>query len=312
MKTVFSSQAQLCHVWAQQNQPTGRAAHMYFDNETIFSYGSHYPAARIHKIKGKRFALVRSDTYSITTSKHLGHIKRAVSGLMSYFCVSGFEAIADPNKAVKDLDKHIDGLFDVALKRKFFADSYFNSPDASIEIERHLESVSAAINEANTLRKLIGLKPVRVNAKKREAAHNHLLKLKDFYNSPERVAKRQTREAALQAKKDARETAQKEKQADAIAKFRAGKDYGSIDTDHELLRVRGSRVETSRGAIVPLNLAKQLLLCLKQHVDIRGRTIGNFTIEDVIHNYGDNKDTLIVAGCHRILLSEAVTVLEYN
>jgi len=87
MKKVFSSHAQLAHVWVQQTQSKGRSSNMFFEGTRIYSYGFHYCAARIHTVKGKRFALVRSDAYSHSTAKHLCRIRGALNNLMPFFCV---------------------------------------------------------------------------------------------------------------------------------------------------------------------------------------------------------------------------------
>lgn len=81
MKTVFSNR-QTAHVWAQQNQPTGRNASgsISFDGPTLYSYRT--PIAYIPD--GAQYglvALLTSETYSTTTStKHMPAARSAVSG----------------------------------------------------------------------------------------------------------------------------------------------------------------------------------------------------------------------------------------
>lgn len=76
MKNVFSN-SELPHIWAAQNQQSGRTSNgsFYFDDATIYSYGRHFPIATI---KGETvFFTLRS--YSNTTRKHISKARAAVS-----------------------------------------------------------------------------------------------------------------------------------------------------------------------------------------------------------------------------------------
>lgn len=75
-KTVFDT-AQCAHVWAQQTQDWGRNAKgtVYFERETIFSYGAHFPMARFAR---KDVVLVNRDKYSTSTSAHQGDVWNAI------------------------------------------------------------------------------------------------------------------------------------------------------------------------------------------------------------------------------------------
>ena len=59
MKNVFNNR-QLAHVWANQSQDTGRNANgsMFFESDTIYSYGRHYAMARIYKRNESQKTLV--------------------------------------------------------------------------------------------------------------------------------------------------------------------------------------------------------------------------------------------------------------
>lgn len=74
MKEVFSNDM-VCHVWAQQSQQEGRNStnSIFFEGDTIYSYGAHFPMARFVSKKNqktKTAVLFCSKKYSVTTSKH--------------------------------------------------------------------------------------------------------------------------------------------------------------------------------------------------------------------------------------------------
>ena len=81
MKTVFSNDMTV-HVWAQNSQDNGRNSNgsIFFECCTIYSYGRHFPMAKI--LDG--VTLITTQSYSVTTSQHLSLVRQAVSGRVFY------------------------------------------------------------------------------------------------------------------------------------------------------------------------------------------------------------------------------------
>jgi|SRR5215469_1114822 len=77
-RTVFEN-SMVAHVWAQQNQPSGKSnnGNFFFNGQTLYSYGSHFVVGRIMKDKT---ALLATDSYSISTTRHQRYAHNAVSG----------------------------------------------------------------------------------------------------------------------------------------------------------------------------------------------------------------------------------------
>jgi hypothetical protein len=80
VKQVFKDSREVAHVWAQQNQASGRNAtrNIYFEGETIFSYGKHFPIARF---AGRGVVLVNNNGWSNTTAGHKRDVDDALRGL---------------------------------------------------------------------------------------------------------------------------------------------------------------------------------------------------------------------------------------
>jgi len=72
MIKVFSSNSKVIHKWAEQSQQEGRNSHrnIFFEGNTIYSYGKHYPMATIYN----NVILVNSESYSQTTQSHIGQV----------------------------------------------------------------------------------------------------------------------------------------------------------------------------------------------------------------------------------------------
>lgn len=92
MRHVFSSAWDVAHLWAHQLQDDARCSTtaMYFDGDTIYSYGSHFPIAKVIKNqRGEQAYLINSDTYSPSTSKHQNVVAGAIPSDSNQFSVSG-------------------------------------------------------------------------------------------------------------------------------------------------------------------------------------------------------------------------------
>lgn len=298
IKTVFSSNEQVSHIWAQQTQASGRANNVFFEADKIYSYGYHYLAAQIHTIKGKRIALVRSDAYSPSTGKHLSCIRSALNGLMEYYYVPGSKIVSSPKAASEYLDSRARDSITDAMKR-------ISVKDKS-SIGYSLECINDTFKDANNLRKLLGKKPIKPSQKQLSEVKAHLeFRLKRYHelNTPEMIAKRKV-EAEKRAERKARKVVAAA--ADRIEQFRRGEVTGVSNLPYELLRIQGNEVVTSRGARVPLDLAVTLYRAIEAGKNVIGATIGHFTVNSI--NEIEN-DKVIVIGCHRILLSEARALL---
>lgn len=92
MKHVFSSAYDVAHLWAHQLQSNARCSNtsLYFDGNTIYSYGTHFPVGKIVENKrGEKAYLFNPDFYSVSTSKHQSVVDGAIPCDALTFHVSG-------------------------------------------------------------------------------------------------------------------------------------------------------------------------------------------------------------------------------
>lgn len=81
MRTVFPS-AQVAHLWANRSQPSARNGNrtVYFNGDTIYSYGGHFPMATwAHKPGYGDVVLLNTNSYSISTSRHQRYVRQALA-----------------------------------------------------------------------------------------------------------------------------------------------------------------------------------------------------------------------------------------
>ena len=96
MKTVFSSNYDVIHAFAQQNQYEGRnqTQSVFFYNNKIYSYGHHY---LLGEFIDKNTIVINNKGYSNSTSKHISILIGATRQYKQYFLTM--------NKIVQTIDK---------------------------------------------------------------------------------------------------------------------------------------------------------------------------------------------------------------
>lgn len=80
----------VAHVWAHKllDHARNKRGNFYFQGDTIYSYGSHFPIARHVEHKGKKCILFTTRTYSSTTLGHMYETERAIPSSVEVFHVS--------------------------------------------------------------------------------------------------------------------------------------------------------------------------------------------------------------------------------
>ena len=95
------------HLWAHKTQSDARNAqgNLYFENETIYSYGSHFPIARhvTNKSGRKSAILFTTRKYSNTTAGHISAVRSSIPNGVPVFNVY------DPSLTFNSMSLHIDG-----------------------------------------------------------------------------------------------------------------------------------------------------------------------------------------------------------
>ncbi len=311
-RTVFDNR-QCAHVWAQQNQPSGRGAKgsIYFEGRTIYSYGSHFPMATFlsHAV-----VLINSDSYSVSTSRHQGYVSSAVyHKTRLYACTRVLKVAADWH----DNENARDAAIGVMLKRVTLK-----------EVEQHLcaaltkrmkKSKAAEIDAAiNTIHRTgdiysaLGLQmPKELLARLDMLTAENSDILESFKAQKEKEAKTAERKRKAQEKKDAVIL------INAVAKWQARKPLDENESpvfrraEKLYMRVNEDEIETSQGARFPVTHAKKAFLAIRRakengtyyvrnSINTHQKTfrLGAFTIDRIDVN-GDVK-----AGCHLVQWDE--------
>ena len=274
----------VAHLWAHQTQEharngAGRDYNFYFNGDTIYSYGSHFPIARhVTNKRGEAAVLMTTKGYSSTTGGHIWSVKRAVGHLT----VFNIENVVGTKPA--------DEMARYGEKLAKLATEYEKSRTRKPEV---LARIIDTVKEANLFASFFGIK----------RRFKQPAKAEEMLEECKGIAKKNA-----DAKRRAIRAEERKKQ-EAVDKWVRGetdqRPYHTMNGEVRL-RVKGDVVETTMGAQVPLTHAvkafKAIKTChdKKKTFETNGRTIrlGNFRIDRI------DEEGNVVAGCHHIKWSE--------
>jgi len=262
---------QVAHLWANKSRKSASGSHFYFEGDTIYSYGSHFPIARHYD----GVVLFTTQGYSSTTACHKSIVREACSHL-EVFHVD--DVTKDPSKA--DLKSYKASISLCALKAAKARNPEFL-----------LESLQSIVNQANAFCEHFGFST--------------------RFTMPSNLDDLKAKAAAQSVKDRAAKAARLEKiEKDNTETVRQWLSGASVSIPCSIqgvyLRYReidGPKMETSKGAIVLLSEAKKAFrfVMLKRengwHRNGEQFPIGEFHL-DAVNEQG------VVAGCHRVAWGE--------
>lgn len=278
MKQYLRNHEEVCHVWASRSQESGRCGNISFDDDTIYSYGRHFPMARFY---GDNIVLFTTKGHSVSTSTHLGLARQAIPGNYTIFHV--------PNVNSHSKSTHQENI-----------DSYMNRIKGCWK-----DYPRARVNKpyivADSQRQIEGLKGYCQWAKKRVPDYSAY-----DLNTPENILS--VKELNSRLKVEAEKLRVKTKRLTAKAKKlwidNASNDTfartktGNIHFSEILIRLTedGKEIQSSSGAYAPLKACRVLYKAIKASKPVHGIKIGNYTVT------GLNGSLRI--GCHEISRKE--------
>jgi hypothetical protein len=285
MKTVVNSK-QVTHLWANKVQSNARNANgsLFFNDSSIFSYGSHFLIAKhVTNSGGQNAVLFTTADYSKTTAKQKCWVRQSIPSAVQVFKIdlSGrFDHVTDD--VVTEYNQRKEVILGKALRARSNREWYLQEVQSL-----HLETLRF-VNFFGFDSALVT--PLGFDAATLEASR----------------VQRETYEAEKNAK---RKQADLITYAEMIADWKAGRRvYGympsSIDT---MLRLTADgQVETSRGATFPASHAVKGLRLVRsvvasgQEWKTNGHKLplGHYQIDRI------TVDGTVFAGCHVVKLAE--------
>jgi hypothetical protein len=265
MKTVFNN-SELAHIYANQTQQTGRnsSSTFYFEGKTIYSYGGHFPIAKIiTNEQGNEAMLFTYRAYSNTTGKQISIVRSATRQWKKIYCHTPSLNHSSNFASWLQLAEHEATKLQKAKKPELYLNELRRLNSQVIEYAQFFDLEI----------------PLTLTA---------VLSIKDKSENLEYMSKK-----AILIKEEKRQAdkIQKQEFKEAINKWFNGETqrlYKRCNID--FLRVNENRVETTQAVQIPLEIAKRLHNKIKTNTLQVGENLLNYRVDQV----GD----IIKIGCH--------------
>jgi hypothetical protein len=125
--------SELAEMFAKGGEGKLNGSHMFIEGDTIYSYGYHFPIAK--RFDAGRFIFTTSG-YSVSTSIHKGHVRRALNGKELIFLPK-----CDVNQSIEQKGRNEKEIAEIKdkLKRVRTENSRMHYEDRIIELRRQNE-----------------------------------------------------------------------------------------------------------------------------------------------------------------------------
>lgn len=289
MKTVFRTE-EIPHLWAHKQAKEGRApSNLSFDGATIFSYST--AIARHIEHKGKSAIVINDRSFSNSTTKHQGMMRRAIPSGIPLFYIAESRGARLSQGGLE--------LFNYAVESAATAAQGANATRQGTQKRASLEAQQCTwLERAKQVSDFFGLR--------RKVDEKTITRL---------AITRATAEKKAEKERKAKEEAQRIKYATAFESWLAGgnaeynpahnlsDDYFPAHNFPVAFRVESEELVSTLGARVPLNDARR---AYRFAVSKRGQAwrengetcpVGGYALNAISENG-------IVAGCHRITWAE--------
>lgn len=300
-KNVYKT-AEIPHLWFHKTQQSARNhGNLFFDGDTIYSYGYHFQIARhVTNERGEAAVLFNSASDSSMTAQHKQHVRRAIPGGYPVFhCNAGRRTDLCINNCLRIMQRE----FDTTLSNLKSAKS---KPSKACKYGEFLVARSSLRNFLD----FIGQEYEHLNhalTQAEEADYRQMCDEHDAKVSEARDKRSEASRTAFAAWQMQREEDSKRTIAERIEAWRNGK-YTSLPYDTPtMVRINAGTVETSRGATFPLAHAVKglplVMAIINGNMEYQRKEsdpiirLGHYTID----NIGNG---VLTAGCHNITYDE--------
>lgn len=280
MKTVYSSNSELTHVWANNPDPTvfKKSGSMSCQFDRLYSYNT-----CIAELIGDS-VVFNSYSYSPTTFKHQSYARSAVHGLKEIY-------LDIPSYNLRSLVFTQNDFNELVVKnnQNWIARLLVRAETARLKRDIYLAEAHSIEQNLKQYAELVKLEYIPLD----------LDQFKELAVSVDKERK---------AQEKIRKAEKVIQQAGDLVRWRRGEDVRS-HFEITALRVKGDEIETTKGAKIPVDHAVRAFPLLKrlhekdQSIDLSSHSIklGYYTVNRV------EKDNLIV-GCHSIPFSEIYSI----
>lgn len=298
MKTKFNN-SELSHVWANQTQTHGKGSNMFFEHETIYSYGYHFIIAKyVTNKEGQKCIFLNQRSYSNSTNKQQSLVFRSIPENVTFYRVVSFDDVQGTRAHKDNLTHYIneaEKLQQLTIKANKLKMGYLNQLDSQIDIfNKYVLFFGLQDLEQFTSDYLHGL-----SLKER---YETLVKWAKEYTNSDELKKWQIKQEENKKKAEAKAIIDAKEKIELFRQFKISSIYANLG--HYLLRYNKEtdNIETSGGVKMGKNVFLSAYQRLINNQLIKGQHVGDFT-------YNGIDGEIVSVGCHKIPMTEIQNIV---
>lgn len=246
MKTVFTN-SEIVHKFNEQNQYEGRTSNgsMYFYNNKIYSYGSHY---LLGEFIDENTIVINNRGFSNTTSKHISMLINATRDKKQFFTTK-----IETKIVLNNIKEYLNKLTRARKTKEY----YLNKIDSTLKMYFDCLEYTKQKTKYNKIKEHREIKRIA----------------NDFYNN--------FKDSQDQLKEQQKKNAIKERESikKSLKDWKDNKiNWFRNKTSKDFLRLNDENIETSQGVKIPILEAKRLLKLIDTKNIIGGRVDDRFIV----------------------------------
>jgi hypothetical protein len=300
MKTKFNN-SELSHIWANQTQSHGKGSNMFFENETIYSYGYHFKIAQyVTNKEGQKCIFLNKRSYSNSTNKQQSLVFSSIPENVTFYrVVSFFNDITTSSTAHKENLTHyineaekLQGLTIRANKLKM---GYLNQLNNQMDIFNKY-CLFFGLND------LKQFNPVFGQGLSLSERFDKLTEWVKMYEDSDELLEWCIKQTENEKKAKIKAIEKAKESIELFRQFKISSIYANIG--HYLLRYNKEtdNVETSGGVKMGKNVFLSAYQRLINNQLIKGQHVGDFT-------YNGIEGEIVSVGCHKIPMTEIQSIV---
>lgn len=289
MKTKFNN-SELTHIWANQTQTHGKGSNMFFEYDTIYSYGYHFKLAKhITNKDGLKCVFFNDKHYSNSTSKQQALVYRSIPANIQFFKVQSFF-----NDIETSTTAHLENL-------KSYLEYAKGSQQKTIYATKlknwYKSQTKIAIDVFDKYVKFFDLAQLLWEYPTLQNKYAELNNWLFEYQESKEFKQWQIKQEENKKKAEAKAIIDAKENIELFRQFKISSIYANLG--HYLLRYNKEteNVETSGGVKMSKNVFLLAYQRLKNNTLQQGQHVGDFV-------YNGIKDGFLSVGCHKIDINE--------
>ena len=294
MKTKFNN-SELTHVWANQTQTHGKGSNMFFEHDSIYSYGYHFKLAQhITNKQGEKCVFFNDRHYSNSTSKQQALVWRSIPANVQFFKVQSFF-----NDIENSTNAHLENL-------KSYLEYAKGSQQKTIYATKlkngYISQTKIAIDIFNKYVKFFDLTQLLWDYPTLQNKYAQLNNWLFDYQESKEFKQWQIKQEENKKKAEAKAIIDAKEKIEAFRQFKISSIYANLG--HYLLRFNNESqmIETSGGVKMPKPLFISAYKRLIRNELEKGQHIGSYTFNGV-------DGEIVSVGCHKIPMTEIKNIV---